>query len=111
MALRPAFRISRKRFAREIRPIFLARFLSGMPHAQQCLRECFACGLRNPDYGAAFIDRLRRMIAPNRSLRIDPNEIPHHAPTIMFSHRTRNQSPFVPELCCARISNPLQRRR
>jgi hypothetical protein len=97
--------------ARELRPLFLARFLSEMPHAQQRLRECFPCGLCDPDYGAAFIDRLRRMIVPNCSLRIDCNEIPHDAPTIMFSHTTRNQSPFVPELCRARIGNPPQCRR
>jgi len=97
--------------ARELRPLFLARFLSEMPHAQQGLRECFPCGLCNPDYGAAFIDRLRRVIAPNRSLRIDCNEIPHNAPPIVPSHGTRNQAPFVPELCRACIVNPPQCRR
>lgn len=85
----------------------LARFRWEMLYAQQRSRECCPCRLRNPNYRAALIECLRRVFVPDRVLSIDGNEVPDDAAGVMFSHVMRNQSPLVPELCCARVGNPL----
>lgn len=110
MALRWTFRIG-KFLHGKTSSLSHAIFLLKMVHSQQRSRECCTCRFYDPNYGAALVKRLRRMIVPERALAVDCNVVPHDAPTIALTHRTRNQSTFVPELDDARIGNPLQCRR